>query len=161
MLADLLSRGFRRNQRVIRLHADGIDHGLSLTQTEYNVNCFNWVVGHIVNSRSDILDVLDSERVTTGEELVRYRRESDPIEEDGPGVMSFDELLELLDRTEEALEAALGAADAEFLAAETPVDGGRTASRAAQIMFGYFHDTYHAGQTDLLRQLSGMSDKVI
>jgi hypothetical protein len=38
---------------------------------------------------------------------------------------------------------------------------GRTATRADQIMFRYFHDTYHTGQTDVIRQLSGKSDKVI
>lgn len=29
-------------------------------------------------------------------------------------------------------------------------------------LFGfYFHDTYHTGQTDLLRQVAGTNDKVI
>ncbi len=161
MLADLLSRGFRRNQRVIHAQAEDVDHAASLSQTPYDVNCFNWVVGHIVSSRSDMLEVLDADRITTKDDLVRYLRESEPIEEDGPGVVPFEELLALLDSTEEALEAALAAADPEFLAADTPVAGGRTASRGAQIMFGYFHDTYHTGQTDLLRQMSGKSDKVI
>ncbi len=107
MIGEVLSRGFRRNQRVIHAQAEGLSHEQSLTQTEYNVNCFNWVLGHIVSSRSDILEVFDADRVVTRDQFARYLRESEPITEDGPGVLPFVRLLELLDRSEEALEAAL------------------------------------------------------
>ena len=30
-----------------------------------------------------------------------------------------------------------------------------------RIFFLYFHETYHVGQTELLRQLTGVDDKVI
>jgi uncharacterized damage-inducible protein DinB len=39
--------------------------------------------------------------------------------------------------------------------------GGRTTSLAEWCQFFYFHDTYHTGQTDLLRQVAGANDKVI
>jgi hypothetical protein len=48
----------------------------------------------------------------------------------------------------------------EYLDEEIEVEG-RSASRNARILFAYFHDTYHTGQTDLLRQMSGKSDKII
>lgn len=161
MISSLLWRGFRRNQRLIHAQAEGLSHQESLTQTEYNVNCFNWVLGHIVSSRGDILELLGQGRVMSAEQAKRYLRETVPITEDGPGVLAFDELLTLLDATGDALETALTTADDDFMAEELPVEGDRTASRAAQVMFGYFHDTYHTGQTDLLRQLSGRSDKII
>jgi len=161
MISHLLSRGFRRNQRLVHSQAEGLTQEESLAQTEYNVNCFNWVLGHIVSSRGDILELLGAERVMNSEQAERYLRESDPITEDGPGVLALAELLTLLDTTEDALEAALDSAGHEYMAEELPVDGDRTDSRAAQVMFGYFHDTYHTGQTDLLRQLSGRSDKII
>ena len=161
MISELLSRAFRRNQRLIHTQADGLTQEESLAQTEYNVNCFNWVLGHIVSSRGNILELLGAEAVMTSEQAEKYLRESDPITEDGPGVLSFGELLALLDTTETALEEALSAADDKFLAEEIPVGDERTASRAAQVMFWYFHDTYHTGQTDILRQLSGRSDKIV
>lgn len=161
MITDLLSRGFRRNQRLIHAHADGITHQESLAQTEYNVNCFNWTLGHIISSRGGILELLGADRVMSSEDAERYLRESDPITEDGPGVLKFGDLLSLLDATEESLEAALNAMDDESMAEELSVEGDRTASCAAQVMFGYFHDTYHVGQTDILRQLSGRSDKIV
>ena len=161
MISHLLSRGFRRNQRIIHAHADDLTHSESLSQTEFNVNCFNWVLGHIVKSRSDILELLGAPRVTTPEQEERYIRESDPITHDGAGVLPFEELLRLLDATEDALEAGLEQADDEFMSMELPTDGDRTAPRSAQVMFSYFHDTYHTGQTEILRQLSGKNDKII
>lgn len=161
MLSDLLSRGFHRNQRVIQQQADGIDHAASLTQAEYNVNCFNWVVGHIVDGRSRLLERYGRDPVIADERGSRYRRESDPITADGSDVVAFEDLMAMLGRSQDAIEAWLGEVDDSWLAEEVDVGDGRTASRGAQIMFVYFHDTYHTGQTDLLRQMSGMSDKVI
>ena len=162
MISDLLSRGFRRNQRIVHAQAEGLSHEQSLNQTDYNVNCFNWVLGHVVSSRSQLLvGLFGAEPIMSDEQAARYLRESDPITEDGPGVIAVADLLGLLDASEEALEAALAGADDEFMAEETPVDDERMASRAAQVMFTYFHDTYHVGQTDLLRQLAGFSDKII
>ena len=161
MISNLLSRGFHRNQGVIRAQADGLTHAESLTQTDYKLNCFNWVVGHIVSARNDILELLGAEKVMSAEQAERYLRESDPITEDGPGVMAFDELLALLDASEERLEEVLGSASEGSMAEELPVKGNRTSSRAAQIMFWYFHETYHTGQTEIMRQISGRADKII
>ncbi len=161
MISDLLSRGFRRNQKIIHAQADGLSHDDALSQSEHNVNCFNWVLGHVVKSRDDILELLGADRVMSNAQAERYLRESDPITEDGPGVIAFAELLALLDSSEQAIEAALSAADDDYMEVELPAGRDRTATRAAQVMFGYFHDTYHTGQTDLLRQMSGRSDKII
>ena len=34
-------------------------------------------------------------------------------------------------------------------------------SLGARLHFQYFHDTYHTGQTELLRQVTGVGDKII
>ena len=161
MIADLIRRGYERNRRIVHAQADGLTHEQSLTQTEYNVNCLNWVVGHIVASRSGLLRRLGAEPAMTEEQAAPYERESDPITGDGPHVVRFEELLEMLDGTQDAFDEMLGAATEEWLAEETPVAPDRTSRRVSQLMFIYFHDTYHTGQTDLLRQMSGVSDKVI
>jgi uncharacterized damage-inducible protein DinB len=161
-IGPLLSTGFGRNVRIVHAQAEGVGHEESLTQTEYNVNCLNWVVGHIVSSRSQLLvQMFGADPVMSEEQTERYRRESDPVTEDGPDVIQFSELLAMLDNSQAAIEAELDKADDDFLYEETPVGEDRTASRARQLMFTLFHDTYHTGQTDLLRQLSGKSDKII
>lgn len=161
MMNDLLRRAYLRNQRVIHAQADGLTHEQSLTQTEFNVNCFNWVLGHIVDSRSRLLVAFGRDQVMPDATGIRYRRESEPVTEDGPDVVPFDELLAMLDETQSALDEMLESATDEWLADEIEVTEDRTESRLSQLMFVYFHDTYHTGQTDLLRQMSGYDDKII
>jgi len=161
MMNDQLRRAFLRNQSVIHAQADGLTHEESLTQTEYNINCFNWVVGHIVDSRSRLLESFGAGPVMPEEQGERYRRESDPVTADGDDVVPFDRLLGMLDETQGLLDEMLGEASEEWLAEETPITEDRNPSRLSQFMFVYFHDTYHTGQTDLLRQMSGYSDKII
>jgi uncharacterized damage-inducible protein DinB len=161
MEIDLVARGFKRNVSLVVAQADGLTHEDSLTQAPYNVNCFNWVVGHIVTSRNALFRNIDGEALWSSDDgLVRYRRESDPIEEDGEGVWKLPDLLTALQQTQDKIEERLGSATPEYLDEEIEVEG-RSASRNARILFAYFHDTYHTGQTDLLRQMSGKSDKII
>ena len=157
----LVIRGFKRNVSLVEAHADGISHEASLTQAPYNVNCFNWVVGHMITSRNALFrNIAGEELWSTDDGLERYRRESEPITEDGEGVWQLADLLAALGESQQRIEQQLGEASAEYLAEEVEVDG-RSASREARILFAYFHDTYHTGQLDLLRQMSGKSDKII
>ena len=44
--------GFGLNLRLIKLQTEGLSHADSLIQTPYNINCLNWVVGHITVNRA-------------------------------------------------------------------------------------------------------------
>jgi len=156
-----MARAFGRNAKVVAAQAEGLSHEQSLVQTPYKVNCFNWVVGHMVASRGEILSILGSEAVLGEAALSPYLRESDPITGDGPGVLAFVDLLAALDGSQERIEGALGDAAEAFLAEETEVGDGRSATRSARIAFFYFHDTYHTGQTEILRQVAGANDSII
>ena len=155
-----LARAFRRNTRLVLAQADGLGHDDSLLQTPWRINCFNWTVGHLIIGRNSALADLGAERVGTLDALARYETESEPITGDGPGVLQFSDLLAMLAETSERLEAALEPVTEEWLAGEIAV-GSRTQTRAYRLHFLYFHDTYHTGQTEILRQVTGVGDKVI
>lgn len=79
---------------------------------------------------------------------------------DGPGVLRLEALVAALEQSGARLVAALTSASEEELARETMVNGRQRT--VADGVFGlYFHETWHAGQTELLRQLAGRGDKVI
>ncbi len=155
-----LARAYKRNANIVLSQADGLSHEDSLLQTPWRVNCFNWVVGHLIGGRNRALEVLGGETVGDPEAFARYDTESNPITEDGPGVIQFSDLLAMLALTSEHLAAALEGVTEEWLAEEIAV-GERTQTRAYRLHFLYFHDTYHTGQTEILRQLTGVGDKVI
>lgn len=160
MDADLIARGFRRNVTIVLAQAADLSHEDSLRLTDYNVNCFNWVVGHIVVSRHDLLSVIDGSTGWDVAPFARYARESDPIREDGPGVVRLPDLLVALQDTQDRIDAYLSGLSSAQMDEEVDTDG-RSATRAARLLFAFFHDTYHTGQTDVIRQLSGKSDKII
>jgi len=149
---------FARNTNVVKSQAEGLTHEESLLQHP-NGNCLNWVVGHIVLSRDDILEVLGEPRAA-GTTVARYGRGSEPITGDGEGVLPLPQLLELLGQSQAHLEATLSHMDADALARKSESDErGRTLGQIG--FFFYFHDTYHVGQVELFRQLAGRDDKLI
>lgn len=155
-----LVRAFERNTRIIEMQAEGLSHSDSLIQTEYNINCLNWVVGHVVQYRGVMIDDLGGERIVAPMVLDRYARESNPITEDGPDVVQFDELVALARRSQDRIAELLETMTADDFAAER-TQGSRTSTVGSSLFFLYFHDTYHVGQTELLRQLAGTDDAII
>ena len=157
--ASQLAEAFSRNLWVIQTQTEGLTHEDSLRQLPFRGNCLNWVLGHVAQYRDQILTALNAEPVM-GEADERYRRESDPIADDGAGVLRLEELLGILERSQVALAKALGCATEEYLREEVQA-GARRVPRGERLFFFYFHETYHVGQTELLRQLAGKDDKVI
>jgi hypothetical protein len=154
-----LAKAFERNATIVQMQAKGLTHEDSLRQLPFRGNCFNWIVGHMLVSRDDMLVWL-GEEPAGGERAARYRRESDPVQTDGDDVLPFDELLALLAGSQEKLGRAMAALTEADLQREVML-GGRAAPLASRLFFLYFHDTYHTGQTEILRQLAGMDDQVI
>ena len=158
--ASELIKAYERNTRIIELHAEGLSHEDSLAQTPYNINCFNWTVGHIVWYRDVLLEYLGHDRIIPEVTLERYVRESEPIVEDGPGVLPFGELISFARKSQEKLADVLGAMTESDFAAER-TEGDRTRAVGSVVHFNYFHDTYHSGQTEILRQVAGTDDSLI
>lgn len=149
---------FARNTSVVKSQTEGISHDESLTRHP-NGNCLNWVVGHIVEGRDDVLEALGEPRAA-GALVERYQRGSEPITGEGEGVLPLSQLLDLLDQSQERIEAMLSQMDAAALASKSESDPrGRSVGQLA--FFLYFHETYHVGQTELFRQLAGRDDKLI
>jgi uncharacterized damage-inducible protein DinB len=154
-----LAEAFARNLEVIQMQTDGLTHEDSLVQPPFHGNCLNWVLGHLAQYRDLILEMVGA-APAMGEAGERYRRESEPVMGDGPGVLRLEALLEILSRSQNALQRALENASEADLEQEMTTQRGST-TRGARLFFYYFHETYHVGQTELLRQLAGRDDKII
>jgi uncharacterized damage-inducible protein DinB len=147
------------NNRILHRQIDGLTHADSLVQPPVRGNCLNWILGHILVHRDYILDALGAEKLLDEKTTKRYDRESEPITEDGDDVVPFETLVALLDESLARISAALSGATAESLAADLPDGVMQTVGRTLDFL--HWHETYHVGQTELLRQLAGKDDKVI
>ena len=81
-----LAKAFGRNSNIIKSQAKDLTHEDSLIQPPFHGNCFNWVLGHLVASHDDILEVLGAPRLFEGR-LDRYKRESEPLTHEDEGTI--------------------------------------------------------------------------
>ena len=154
--AESLAYYFSLTHNVIHMQLAGLTHADSLLQLPFRGNCLNWVLGHIIENRSTALTRLGRERVWSEEDEARYCRGSEAIVEEGQA-LSLEELLRVLDNSQESLVAALqGIGEAEL---DEVVDSKRTLGEL--LAFLHWHETYHVGQLEILRQLAGKDDVVI
>jgi hypothetical protein len=150
---------FATNLRIIKRQTDGLTHADSLMQPPFRGNCLNWVLGHIIVGRNRALVLLGQEPVWGEEERILYETGSDAITS-GDKAVDLQQLLSILDQAQARLASGLEQATAERLAAKVTFLGQeRTVAEAVAGLA--WHETYHTGQTELLRQLTGKADKVI
>ena len=154
-----LADAFGRNVGIIKAQVAGLSNADGLLQPTYRGNCLNWVVGHILDGRNTILKLLGAEPAFDPSAAARYARNSEPILADGPDVVPLDELLRTLERSQAYLGAKLAALTDADVARETQF--GRMQPLGNVLFFLYFHECYHTGQAEPLRQLAGTDDKVI
>ena len=147
-----------RNQGLMKLQAKGLDHADSVLQLPFRGNCFNWVLGHMLANRDSILMALGAEPILSQEERTRYGHGSPPVcgAEDA---VPFDRLLRLLDQTKDAAFSALNQATPELLG--KLYSDERKMNVGEWVEFLVWHETYHVGQLEILRQLAGTDDAII
>jgi hypothetical protein len=141
---------FEINREALGLNVAGITDEEALVQPRPDANCINWIVGHIVSSRSGILKLLGEEQVWPPEMTERYKRGSAPVRGSAEG-KPLSVLLSDLDRSQERILRGIAALDESRWEEPQPTFG--TLRRA--LFFLQFHEAYHVGQTGVLRRLIG------
>lgn len=141
-----------RNVQIARKNTAGIGQADSLLSVADGGSTLNWLIGHMVASRDGMLKMLGSETTWDAERAGKYQRGSAVPE--AADVEELEQLLVSLERSQELLAAALGAAAPELLA--QPSDMPDT-SKLEWLEFLSWHDTYHTGQTAVYRRLAGLA----
>ena len=155
-----LIAAYARNLKIIEAQTNGLTHSSAAGPGPFPCNCLNWLLGHIAETRTLVLQKLGHAGILSEAQAKRYGYGSDPVLADGEDVIKLDELLDLLRQSQESIAAGLGGISEETLAGETESFLGTT-SLGQLLFFLHFHETYHLGQTELLRQLAGTDDEVL
>ncbi len=155
-----LANALGRNLDIIKAQTKDLTHADSVLQLPFRGNCLNWVLGHIAASRSGMLQFLGEEPVLSEAQAKRYGYGSEPVCSDGKDILKLTDLLAALESSQKAIAASVERITPEDLSRE--VDSFLGTTTLGQLLFFlYFHDTYHVGQTETLRQLAGKDDAVI
>lgn len=138
------------NAEVMHRNVEGLSHDDSLSQPQPGGNCLNWVAGHIVATRNLTLDLLGRKRIWEESKARPYKRYSEPIK-DGRQAQNLSDILAAFDKSQEEIMTGLQHLQPEQL--DKLLDDKKTLREKLSLL--YFHETYHLGQTGLLRRLAG------
>ena len=150
---------FATNGRWIERQCAGLSHDDSLLQPAMRGNCLNWVIGHIAVHRDFILQALKQPKILGDEHQATYDIDSEPILEDDEDVVELETLLEAIEQSQVVISNVLAEMSAADFARQAFDDGPETV--AQMVFFLYWHETYHLGQTEYLRQLAGTDDRIM
>lgn len=160
-LIEAVIQNYRLNLKVVSRKTKGLTHFDSLLQLPFEGNCLNWVIGHIIQGRSELLAILGNAPLWGQAEARVYQTGSEPITPyNADTALGFEKLLSLVGESQLPLEQALEKLTAEEL--DRVVEQGGESSMIGELVNGYcWHETYHVGQIELLRRLAGKADSVI
>jgi hypothetical protein len=157
MNPDTILRQLEMCHYVVKKNVGEITHEQSLLQPAPAGNCLNWVLGHLVATRSNLLLGLGAEPVWGDADRKRYDRHGPPIRAAGEA-KRLEEIWEAYDMSQQRLRQALSEITPTRLAGPAPFSPtNRPDETLGSLLESFaFHDAYHTGQTGVLRRLVGM-----
>lgn len=155
-----LAEAFGRNVAIVRMQTKELSHAESVAPLPFNANCMNWTLGHMVDSRNSLLGLLGEAPALAPELAARYARDGEPVAP-GEEVVPLEDLLAALEGGQERIAAALARLTEADWSREVALTGRTARPVSFWVLFLYFHDSFHTGETSVLRQAHGKGDKVI
>ena len=151
-----LARMYEISYGAINRNLEDLSNDESLVRPERGGNCLNWVLGHIVVYRGNVLKLIGRQPVFAGDQAKPYLRGSHP---DGTEhYLDLATLRGMLSDAHQELIPALSLMTEEQLARDVPEEfnrpplAGSIGNALARLSF---HESYHAGQIGLLRRIAG------
>lgn len=147
-----LTQDYEFTSMLVHNLVDGLTQEETLIQLPFEVNCLNWVLGHIVTNRSHALEVVGVEHTWQDDVRKLYQTGTENISAGGESI-HVDALLKYLDESVALIKSALENVSDEYLAENfTNYRGEKT--REAHLSGFHWHETYHIGQLEIFRALA-------
>jgi uncharacterized damage-inducible protein DinB len=139
-----------------RKNVADVSHEESLRAPAGGGNSMNWILGHVVYSRSAIARALGGDVLLPKEQAQVYERGAAALTGES-AVLPFSELLALYDRYQEDHLARLARIDGAALAREVPGLFRPEVPEPVGVLLSslVFHEAYHVGQLGLVRRSIG------
>lgn len=148
---------FATTNYIAQRQTAGLNTEDSLISPPFRGNTMNWILGHILVNRNSALEALGQAPYTSPEISAQYRSDSEPVT-DVAKAAALDDLLAGLQESYARIETALKElSDAALEKIVAEADQTTLGDRLEGLAW---HETYHIGQLELLRQLAGTNDKI-
>lgn len=129
-----------------------LTHAQSLLPLPFAGNSYNWILGHIISSRSFPLTMVGARPVWCDAERQVYRHTSANITSDGPNVKTLEALIDAFAQSQERLIAGLR----EMTFAQLCAPSGYADNTVGDSLgYFHFHEAHHVGQLLYLAQHAG------
>lgn len=151
---EALINGFAVTSRLVEKFASDMTHEESIATPSFKANSFNWVLGHILVGRDRVLNLLDRPAILTSQERVLYKTGSDTLSPER--AVSIERLMKALRDSQALIKDELQLATEKTL--NGLYDQARQQTVADRISGLHWHETYHVGQLEILRQVSRERD---
>ncbi|MBU6359887.1 MAG: DinB family protein [Chloroflexi bacterium] len=147
--------------RLVHMHLDDITHAESCI-APVGGNSANWVLGHLIVSRDDIISMLGGTRSQSAAMQARYGAGSQAITAPANDITDLNTLIKLWDEQAPQFYAQLLTATPELYAQEvTRRDGSKTTLSTRIAFYLLFHEAFHLGQLEYTRHAAGKHNGLI
>lgn len=138
-----------RNNVLLQQQVAGLTHAESIIQVEFPGRCLNWITGHLVTYRDEMLRVLGAQPIWDADRHERYSLNLADDADSLPLVV-FADILDDWCLGQNRLLAQLQHSSVADLTMISN-DGERTVGQRLSALV--WHETYHIGQTEIVRQM--------
>ena len=152
----LFSHLFENNHEMIQMHVKDITQAESMLQLPFEGNCLNWVVGHILDTYSICLEWLGEPVIRSEAEARTYGYGSEPLTDIAKAYDLID-MLKRLDLASNQIMVNLANLTPAEMEREIEIWRGKV-SLIEALFFMQWHASYHTGQLEQLRELTGKKD---
>jgi len=152
----LFSHLFENNHEFIQMHVKDITQAESMLQLPFEGNCLNWVVGHILDTYSICLEWLGEPVIRSEAEARTYGYGSEPLTDIAKAYDLID-MLKRLDLASNQIMVNLANLTPAEMEREIEIWRGKV-SLIEALFFMQWHASYHTGQLEQLRELTGKKD---
>ena len=136
----------------IKQKTEGLTHADSMLQLPIPANCMNWILGHIMVHRKQILGVIDGGTKPDEDEFALYGFGSEPLA-DPDKAIPLETILARLDDLSDQVVAALEKMPESRLDEVYDEERGVTVDQQLH-HYLVFHEAFHVGQLEPLYELA-------
>lgn len=147
--SDEIIQAYATNTWLIGLLTDGLSHDESLLQPPFPTNCVNWILGHILVSRDESIQLCGG-NMWDDDAISRYKSDSQPVRDGDDDICFFKDLQQDTVSSQDLLANLLS--KCSEIGLNESVETARGEKPRWQHLHGlHWHETYHLGQLELLR----------